>query len=126
MPFRAQKGQVYEGGLRVAGVVEWPQGIPQPRATNVNAVTSDILPTICDLVGAKPPDRPLDGISLKPLIAGAMTERPRPLCFWDFDTSRENQGEPYIEPSLQEGTTPLVKLMDGKATRGFRNYHHRQ
>ena len=30
---------------------------------------------------------------------------------------------PYIAPELQEGTTPLVKLMAGKATRDFRNFH---
>jgi len=31
---------------------------------------------------------------------------------------------PYIEPKLQEGTTPLIKMMAGKYTRTFRNYHH--
>ena len=122
-PFRGQKGQVYEGGVRVAGIIEWPARIPQPRASSLNAVTSDMLPTLCELAGAPPPDRPLDGISLAPLIAGDVTERSRPIGFWSFDASRE-QGEPYIEPSLQEGTTPLAKLMDGKATRSFRNYRH--
>jgi arylsulfatase A-like enzyme len=109
--------------VRVAGIIEWPARIPQPRASSLNAVTSDMLPTLCELAGAPPPDRPLDGISLAPLIAGDVTERSRPIGFWSFDASRE-EGEPYIEPSLQEGTTPLAKLMDGKATRSFRNYRH--
>jgi arylsulfatase A-like enzyme len=125
-PFRAQKGQVYQGGIRVAGIIEWPERITQPRASSVNAVTSDMLPTICELAGAPLPDRPLDGVSLGPLVAGEMTERSKPICFWDFDSTREGAGEPYIEPSLQEGTTPLAKLMDGKATRSFRNYRHPQ
>ncbi|MCH5376343.1 MAG: sulfatase-like hydrolase/transferase, partial [Planctomycetes bacterium] len=114
-PFRGQKGNVYEGGIRVPGIIEWPARIRQPRVTDVNAVTSDMLPTICDVVGLPLPNRPLDGISLKPLIDGAMTERPNPICFWDYDTGHEaKQGrEPYIDPRLQEGTTPLVKKMGG-------------
>ena len=112
--------------MRVPGIIEWPERIPEPRVTSVNAVTSDMLLTLCDLAGEPLPDRPLDGISLKALIDGDMTERPSPICFWSYDTSREDEGdpEPYIDPKLQEGTTPLVKIMDGRFTRNFRNFHH--
>ncbi len=124
-PFRGQKGQVYEGGVRVPGVLEWPERIPQPLASDVNAVTSDMLPTLCDLVGAPLPDRPLDGISLAPMIDGKMTARPSPICFWEYDVRQiDDAWQPYFDPQLQEGTTPLVKLMDGKATRSFVNYRH--
>lgn len=126
VPFRGVKGAVYEGGVRVPGIIEWPAGIAEPRVSEVNAVTSDILPTLCDLAGCPLPDRPLDGISLKPLIDGEMTARPRPICFWNFDASREakNRLEPYLDPQLQEGTTPLVKKMGGRATRNFNNFRH--
>ncbi len=125
-PLRRHKGFVYDGGVRVPGLIEWPERIPEQRVTGLNAVTSDMLPTICDLVGEALPDRPLDGISLKPLIDGGMTERSEPICFWSYNTRRETQGdpEPYIDPELQEGTTPLVKMMDGRFTRNFRNFHH--
>jgi hypothetical protein len=85
-----------------------------------------MFPTICDLLDIPLPERPLDGISLRPVIEGEMTERPQPICFWDFDTRHETESgsEPYIEPALQEGTTPLVKKMDGRLTRSFRNVHH--
>ena len=124
-PFRGQKGDMYEGGIRVPGVIEWPARIASPQISDVNAVTSDMLPTLCAAVGAPPPKRPIDGISLLPLLDGAMTERPEPICFWNFDPSHEGD-EPYIEPALQDGTTPLVKMMDGKYTRSFRNVHHRE
>ena len=46
------------------------------------AVTSDYLPTILDLIGAKPVgDRPLDGISLRPLFNGAMKNRGQSIGF---------------------------------------------
>ncbi len=125
-PFRGRKGNVYEGGVRVPGIIEWPRKITQPRATAVNAVTSDMLPTLCELAEAPPPERPLDGIGLQALLDGEMTERPSPICFWTYDTRHETAGDPkpYIDPQLQEGTTPLVKIMDGRFTRNFRNFHH--
>lgn len=124
-PFRGQKSDMYEGGIRVPGVLEWPARVPQPQVADVNTVTSDMLPTVCEAVGVPKPDRPLDGISLMPLLDGKMQERPEPICFWNFDASREGD-ENYIDPELQEGTTPLVKMMAGKYTRTFRNVHHRE
>jgi hypothetical protein len=125
-PHRGAKGQVYEGGVLVPGIIEWPARIPKPRKTDVRATTSDLLPTLCALTGQPLPDRPIDGIDLTPLFDGKMTERPAPICFWEFNTARfeGTKPEPYIEPRLQEGTTPLVKLMGGKATRDFTNFHH--
>ncbi len=125
-PFRALKGSVYEGGVRVPGVLEWPSKISSPRSSDLNTVTSDLLPTLADLVDQALPDRPIDGASLVPLLTGEMKERPSPIMFWNFDTRPEeaNSDKPYIDPKLQEGTTPLIKMMAGKYTRTFRNYHH--
>ncbi|MEQ8790899.1 MAG: sulfatase-like hydrolase/transferase [Pirellulaceae bacterium] len=121
-PFRGVKGTMYEGGIRVPGVIEWPAGMAKARTTKVNAVTSDMLPTLCDLLEISPPDRPLDGISLRPLIEGEMKTRPSPICFWSYDGPHgEGKPRPYIDPKLQEGTTPLVKMMAGLFTRNFRN-----
>jgi len=125
-PFRGNKGAVYEGGLRVPGLIEWPDRVPEPRASDVRSVTTDMFPTICELVDLTLPNRPLDGISLVPILDGKMTERPTPICFWQANTGAEaSRGfEPYIDPALQEGTTPLVKIMAGKFTRSFVNFRH--
>jgi arylsulfatase A-like enzyme len=125
-PLRGSKGNIYEGGTHVPGVIEWPAGIPEPRISDVNVVTSDMLPTFCDLVGQPLPNRPLDGISLKPLFEGKMNKRPSPIFFWNYDWSQEavRNPEPYIDPKLQEGTIPIAKLMDGLFTRNFKNYRH--
>lgn len=125
-PHRGVKGHVYEGGTLVPGLMEWPSRISKPRTTSVRSCTTDLLPTLCALVGQPLPPRPLDGIDLTPVIDGKLTERPQVLCFWEFNTAGINKSkpQPYIDPSLQEGTTPLVKLMGGKATRNFTNFHH--
>lgn len=126
VPHRGVKGQVYEGGTLVPGLIEWPARIPKPCRSDVRASTSDLLPTLCALVGQPLPNRTLDGVDLSAVLDGKLTERPTPLCFWEFNTGRlrRSNPQPWIDPELQKGTTPLVKLMDGKATRDFTNFRH--
>ena len=126
VPHRGVKGQVYEGGTLVPGLIEWPARIPEPRVSSARASTSDLLPTLCALTGQPLPDRPLDGIDLTPLLDGKMKVRPSPLYFWDYPSARLKGMDlkPWIDPELQKGTTPLVKKSGGKATRDFTNYHH--
>ena len=83
-PLRGCKGQIWEGGIRVPGIVEWPEHIKKPTATSMPVVTSDIYPTIVELLQIQLPKQnlPLDGISLLPLIDGKMKERPQPIGFW--------------------------------------------
>ncbi len=82
---RGKKGQVYEGGLMVPAILEWPARIPRPRTTDVRANTVDIYPTLLEIAGVRIEKQPLlDGKSLVPLIDGKMTSRSKPLGFWDY------------------------------------------
>jgi arylsulfatase A-like enzyme len=82
---RGHKGQVYEGGLRVPAILEWPARVPRPRVTSVPCSTSDIYPTLVDLTGARVKNQPpLDGISLLPLIQDRINVRSKPIGFWDY------------------------------------------
>ena len=110
--WRGRKGSLYEGGLRVPSIIEWPEVIPAPRTTSVRAVTTDVLPTLLALLDLDHPDpgRPADGVDLSPLINGAsMTERPGPIGFWRYDRSREAENERWMDPELTRGTTPTVR-----------------
>ena len=82
---RGTKGTLWEGGVRVPGLLEWPGRVKSPVTTNVPCSTSDIFPTLLEAMGAKSSDpaRPLDGISLLPLIEGKVTAREKPIAFWD-------------------------------------------
>jgi arylsulfatase A-like enzyme len=125
-PHRGVKGQVYEGGTLVPGLIEWPAGIPQPRSSSFRASTSDLLPTLAALTGQPLPSRVLDGIDLTGALDGKAANRPAPLYFWEYNSQRlaASKPTPWIDPELQKGTTPLVKLMAGKATRDFQNFRH--
>lgn len=83
--FRGHKGQVYEGGLLVPAILEWPSRVKSHRATSVRCNTSDILPTLCELAGVSLPNRSYDGVSLVPLIDDRGT-RCQPMGFWHFET----------------------------------------
>jgi arylsulfatase A-like enzyme len=79
------KGNLYEGGLRVPTTIEWPARIKQPRTSLVPCGTVDIYPTLLDVVGVEVPHQPpLDGISLLPLIDGETIKRDKPLGFWVY------------------------------------------
>lgn len=110
--WRGHKGDVYEGGLRVPAIIEWPSVIRAPRASSVPCVTSDILPTLIDLLGLMhpDPDRPLDGISLRGLIVdGALVERPSPIGFWKYPAAGEKKNGRWVGEELSRGTTPTTR-----------------
>jgi arylsulfatase A-like enzyme len=74
--FRGRKGVLYEGGLRVPGIIVWPAHIPGGQHTTFPAVTSDYFTTILGIWGFELPNRPYDGINLIPAIDGKIAERP--------------------------------------------------
>lgn len=84
---RGNKGKVYEGGLLVPAVLEWPERFPEPQVVTAPCVTSDIFPTLLDMAEVTPEKgRPLDGESLLPLLDGKAKERTKAIGFWDQPT----------------------------------------
>lgn len=82
---RGMKGSLYEGGIRVPTIIEWPVKITSSRTTSLPSGTIDIYPTVLDIVGVKTAHQPrLDGISLRPLIEGNMKTRSKPMGFWVY------------------------------------------
>ncbi len=80
---RGNKGSMFEGGLRVPGIIEWPTHITKARVTSFPAVTMDIFPTLAEIVGL--PDsvllKPCDGISLRALFDRDIGPRSKPIPF---------------------------------------------
>jgi len=81
---RGAKNTMYEGGLRVPGLIEWPAVVEAGRVSGFPAGTVDIFPTLAE-IAALPDDtriQPQDGISLLPLLEGKEPEkRDKPLAF---------------------------------------------
>jgi arylsulfatase A-like enzyme len=80
---RGFKNSIYEGGLKVPAIIEWPAIITRPRITRYPAGTIDIFPTIADILHlpASALLAPTDGISLRPVFTRGIQERAKPLVF---------------------------------------------
>jgi hypothetical protein len=82
---RGNKGSIYEGGIRVPAILQWPAGFKEQEIIKAPANTSDIFPTLLDLAGIRMDATPLlDGISLRSMIEGETEVRSQPIGFWNY------------------------------------------
>ena len=79
---RGYKTTIWEGGLRVPAIIEWPKVI-KPKVTNYPASTMDIFPTIADILNLPDTDllKPIDGITLKPIFENDLSNRDKRIPF---------------------------------------------
>lgn len=90
-PFFHHKGTLWEGGIRVPGIVRWPGHVPKGRVSAQPAMSMDFTATIADACGVKPdPAQPFDGISLLPVLSGRspIVER---TFFWRINRADRKQ-----------------------------------
>src|SRR5262245_37182849 len=100
---REKKGHVYEGGIRVPGILRWP-GHTQPGTISDEPVCGvDLLPTLCAIAGIDPPsDRAIDGASFLPMLEGRPIARRTPL-YWQF-----NYAESRPKVAIRRGDWKLL------------------
>jgi len=111
-PYRAGKGFVYEGGLRIPLIVRWPGRVAGGAVVDAPVINTDWLPTFLALAGLPIPAN-LDGRSLLPLLTGS-GPAPERAFYWHFP-HYTNQGS---RPSgaMREGNWLLVEYYDAEQT----------
>ena len=122
--WRGAKGELYEGGLLVPGLIEWPAVVREARVSAAPVTTSDLLPTLLDLLDLEhpAPGRPLDGVSQRALIeTGVAPSRVAPLCFWRYPSEPETEHELWLPAAQLQGTLPTARRETGVL---FRNHRH--
>jgi arylsulfatase A len=106
-PLREKKGHLYEGGIRVPGIVRWPGRVEPGSVSDEPVGGVDFLPTACALAGVAPPaDRALDGVNLLPLLDGRPLRRRRPL-YWHFNSA---SSEPKV--AMRQGDWKILAHLD--------------
>lgn len=84
-PLRGMKLHMYEGGIRVPGIIRWPGRVKSGSICNEPVSGTDILPTLCSMAGIKvPTDQPIDGANVLPIFEGKSVARKVPL-YWRYD-----------------------------------------
>jgi arylsulfatase A-like enzyme len=82
-PFRGKKGVQYEGGLRVPMIVRWPGKVAAGRVSDAPWYYADVLPTLCEIGGAKVTSK-VDGVSVLPTLLGrAQPELNTRMMYWE-------------------------------------------
>lgn len=114
---RGNKGTLWEGGIRVPGIIEWEGRIPS-GISNHPASTMDIFPTIADILDLpkKAMIKPVDGTSLKPLLEGSNMEvrkKPIPFIFKETGALVDNEYK-LVVTSIEKQTFQLFDLEKDK------------
>jgi len=75
-PYRGAKFSMFEGGIRLPGIISWPGKLPQAEVRHQVAHACDWLPTLAELTGVEPPQVHLDGRSQKQVLLDSNAASP--------------------------------------------------
>ena len=100
---RGRKRSLFDGGVGVPALVTWPGVVEPGREITAPCSTLDYLPTMADCLGWSMPDeRPIDGVSLMPLLRSEVEARGKPIPYR------------FLEREAAMFGSPTLALMDGR------------
>jgi arylsulfatase A-like enzyme len=99
-PLRGIKRDLYEGGIRVPMIARWPKRIKGGAKSDQVWAHWDLLPTLAEIAGVKPPAN-IDGISMLNALLGRR-QRNHEFLYWEFH---------------ERGFSQAARLGDWKAVR---------
>ena len=110
-PLRADKGHLYEGGIRVPLIVRWPGKVEAGVVEKTPVILTDFHPTILAATGLDLNSTiPNDGDNLIPLLEGKKVFKNRAL-YWhypNFAFHRDNR----LGSAIREGDHKLLHFYD--------------
>lgn len=119
---RGSKGSVFEGGIRVPGILSWPSRLPRGADRDCLGTMMDVLPTVLHAVdGERPGADGIDGISLLGALGDAHSARAdrtgdeeqaaRRSVVWDYQGQcAVRQGRYKLVIGAREGMDPPVAV----------------
>jgi arylsulfatase A-like enzyme len=99
-PFKGYKRDLYEGGIRVPMIVRWPGKIISGSQTDHISAFWDVMPTVAEVVGVRPPEG-LDGISFLPTLLNE-AQKEHEYLYWEFHEKGGRQ-------AVRQGEWKLVR-----------------
>ena len=84
--FRAGKGSLYEGGLKIPFLVRWPSTIEPGAVTDQLICFQDVMPTLADLTDASCPKT--HGLSFAPTLLAQPGQQAHDHLYWEYRDQR--------------------------------------
>jgi arylsulfatase A-like enzyme len=103
--FRAFKGSVHEGGIRVPFIARWPGRIAPAATSGHVGYFGDMMTTFAEIAGAKAPAA-LDSVSLVPTLTGRGAQARHDYLYWEFYESG------FTQAVLLDGRWKGIRLKD--------------
>jgi arylsulfatase A-like enzyme len=105
---KGHKFSLFEGGVRVPGIMRWPASVPGGRVSDEPVAAMDVLPTLCAALGIE--QAGLDGRDLGPLLRqdGTLEER---TLFWEMNgqtAARRGRWKVVLDGQLVEHEGPVA------------------
>lgn len=112
-PLRAEKGTVFEGGIREPLIVKWPGKINAGKVNNAVVTSVDFYPTLLEIAGAeKPKNQILDGKSILPELL-ENSYFPERAVFWHYPVYHHD----VPAGAIRKGDWKLIEnLVTGKVS----------
>ena len=101
-PFRGAKFSLFEGGIRLPGIISWPGHLPEGAVRSQLAHACDWLPTLADLCGMAVINPDLDGKSLVPVLKSAEAPSPHDVLHCQVGVGKNAQW------AVREGNWKLI------------------
>jgi arylsulfatase A-like enzyme len=112
--FNGCKGNTYEGGIRVPGIVKWPAGFDGGRQADGLIHFVDWMPTLLEVAGSTmPKDVCADGRSALPALRGEQGGT-NPQRFWQWNRYTPVKN---CNAAMRDGPWKLLRRIIGEAMR---------
>lgn len=115
-PYRGFKFSTFDGGMHVPALVNWPERVPKGKFLEEIVMTADILPTVCQLTGAKiPADRTLDGRNIWPVLTEGAVSPHEYVCWTEGPQLAIRRGDwkLVLNGIVHDGTPAGEKPLEG-------------
>lgn len=112
-PFRAGKGWLYEGGIRVPLIVKWEDVVKPGTVSDAMVTSNDMYPTFLEMAGLKPPSG-IDGKSFLPVLKDQGAKLQNTL-FWHYPHYHIGSG---MKPAgaIRDGNWKLIEWYEERLT----------
>ena len=105
---KGHKFSLFEGGMRMPGIMHWPGRIPAGQVLDAPCASMDIMPTFLNIAGGNVSQYEVDGMDILPYVAES-EKLPERTIYWEMGKQtavRKGKWKLVINGQLVEGADP--------------------